>query len=260
LLRQVRAAGIAITAVVVDAEFGDCTTFRRTLHRLQVAYAVGISSTLTVFRGTPILMPASRPSGQRGRPASHSTLAPGVSPVKVRDLAETVPAPAWRTVSWRNGRNAPWRARFWACRVTPAHDWRRRVLAPEVWLLCQRDLGATPETKYYFVHLPATASLNAVVRLAHQRWAIEQQYTELKDELGLDHFEGRSYHGWHRHVVLTAIAYAFLQRERLRPRRHTLTSPQARDVITDSLTAHYSLTHRRQLKVLLDLAEIPLRV
>jgi len=260
LLRQVRAAGITITAVAADAEFGDCTTFRRTLHRLQLPYALGVSSTLTVFRGTPALTPTARPTGQRGRPASRPTLAPDVAPVKLRDLAKTVPARAWRPVSWRNGTHAPWRAGFWACRVTPAHDWRRRVVAPEIWLLCQRDLGATPETKYYFVHLPATASLKAVVRLAHQRWAIEQQYAELKDELGLDHFEGRSYHGWHRHVVLTAIAYAFLQRERLRPRRHTLTFPQARAVITDILTAHYFLTHWRQLKMLLDLAEIPLRI
>jgi SRSO17 transposase len=249
LLRQVRAAGIAITAVVADAEFGDCTTFRRTLHRLKLAYAVGVSSTLTVFRGTPDVTAAARP-----------TLAPGVMPAKLRDLVATVPARAWRIVRWRNGTNAPWRARFWVCRVTPAHDWRRRVVAPEIWLLCQRDLGTTPETKYYFVHLPATASLKALVHLTHQRWAIEQQYAELKDELGLDHFEGRSYHGWHRHVVLTAIAYAFLQGERLRGRRQTLTFPQARAVITDILTAHYFLTHRRQLKMLLELAEIPLRI
>jgi SRSO17 transposase len=242
LLRQVRAAGIAITAVVADAEFGDCTTFRRTLHRLQLAYAVGVSSTLTVFRGTPALLP-------------------DVVPVKVRDLVATIPVRAWRLVSWRNGKkNAPWRARFWACRVTPAHDWRRRVVAPEIWLLCQRDLGTTPETKYYFVHLPATASLKALVRLTHQRWAIEQQYAELKDELGLDHFEGRSYHGWHRHVALTAIAYAFVQGERLRRHRDTLTFPQARAVITDILTAHYFLTHRRQLRMLLELAELPLRI
>ena len=85
------------------------------------------------------------------------------------------------------------------------------------------------------------------MRLAHQRWAIEQQYAELKDELGLDHFEDRSFHGWHRHVVLTAIAYAFIQRERLQRRRHTLTFPQARAVIADILTAHYYLTHRRHL-------------
>lgn len=249
LLRQVRAAGITVTAVAADAEFGDCTTFRRTLHRLQLPYAVGVSSTLTVFRGTPTLTAAARP-----------TLAPDVVARTLRDVAAGVPAPAWRTVSWRNGTNAAWRARFWACRVTPANEWRRRVVAPEIWLLCQRDLGATPETKFYFVSLPATASLAAVVRLAHQRWAIEQQYGELKDELGLDHFEGRSYHGWHRHVVLTAVAYAFVQRERLRPRRHTLTFPQARAVITDILTAHYFLTHRRQLKMLLELAEMPLRI
>ena len=117
----------------------------------------------------------------------------------------------------------------------------------------QRDLGTTPETKFYFAHLPATNALNEVVRLAHQRWAIEQQYAELKDELGLEHFEGRLYHGWHRHAVLTAIAYAFLQRQRFRHRRHTLTLPQARAVITDILTAHYFLTHRRHLNMLLTL-------
>jgi len=261
LLRQVRAAGIAITAVVADAEFGDCTTFRRMLHHLKLAYALGVSSTLTVFRGLPTLIPASRPTRSRsGRPRSRPTLAEDSVPVTLRDLAETVPVRAWRTVSWRNGTNAPWRARFWACRVTPAHEWRRRIVAPEIWLLCQRDLGTTPETKFYFVHLAPTASLKALVRLTHQRWAIEQQYAELKDELGLDHFEGRSYHGWHRHVVLTAVAYAFLQGERLRRRRATLTFPQARAVITDILTAHYFLTHRRQLKMLLELAKIPLRI
>jgi SRSO17 transposase len=104
-----------------------------------------------------------------------------------------------------------------ALRVTPAHDWRARRLAPEVWLLAERDTGDTPQTKYSFVHLPASASRRQLVRLAHQRWAIEQQYRELKTDLGLDHFEGRTFPGWHHHVVLTAITYNFLQAER---RRH----------------------------------------
>ena len=258
LLRQVRAAGITVTAVVADAEFGDCTALRRTLHTMGLPYALGVSSHLTVFLGTPRTDPPAPRTG-RGRPASRPRLAPGVTPVKVRDVAAQTAARAWRTVSWRNGSQAPWRARFWACRVPPVHDWRTRRLAPEIWRLCQRDLGATPETTYYFVHLPATASLKALVRLAHQRWAIEQQYAELKDELGLDHFEGRSFPGWHRHVVLTAIAYAFIQRERQRRGRHPLTFPQARAVITDILTAHYFLSHRRHLNMLLKLAEIPLR-
>ncbi|MEI6670383.1 MAG: IS701 family transposase [Acidobacteriota bacterium] len=257
LLRQVRAAGIEVTAVVADAEFGDCTALRHALHTLGLPYALGVSCHLTVFEGTPQTQPP--PQTGRGPRASRPCLAPGVAAISVRALAAASPARAWRTVSWRNGTHAPWRARFWACRVTPAHDWRTRRVAPAIWLLCQRDLGATPETKYYFVHLPATASLTALVRLSHQRWAIEQQYAELKDELGLDHFEGRSFPGWHRHVVLTAIAYAFIQRERQRQRRHPLTFPQARAVITDILTAHYFLTHRRHLHMLLKLAEIPLR-
>lgn len=90
--------------------------------------------------------------------------------------------------------------------MTPAHDWRERRLAPEVWLLFERDLGSTPRVKAHLVDLPATATLPLLVRLAHHRWAIEQQYEELKNELGLDHFEGRSFVGWHRHVVLTAMA------------------------------------------------------
>ena len=126
--------------------------------------------------------------------------------------------------------------------------------------MCQRDLGATPETKYFLVHLPHTASPKALVRFAHQRWAIEQQYAELKSELGLDDFVGRSYHGWHRHVALTVVAYAFLPTERQRHGRHALTYPRARAVMRDIFTAYYFLTHRRHLNMLLKLAEIPLRI
>jgi SRSO17 transposase len=259
LLRQVRASGMRITAVVADAEFGDCTTLRRTLHRCGLPYALGLSSTVKVFPGTPTLQAPSAQSGL-GRPRSRPTLAPGVAAIAVRDVAGQAPPRAWRLVSWRNGTHTPWRARYWACRVTPAHDWRDRRVAPEVWLLCQRDLGATPETKYYLVHLPPTAALQALVRLAHQRWAIEQQYRELKTELGLDHFEGRSFHGWHRHVVLTAVAYAFLQRERQRPRSRGLTFPQVRAVMTDILTAHYFITHPRYLDLMLKLKDVELRI
>ena len=258
LIRQIRAAGIAIMAVAADAEFGDCTTFRETLHRWGLAYAVGLSSTIKVFRGAPRLV-APPPQPGRGRPRSRPLLAPGVNALTVAELAAQAPDRAWRTVSWRNGTNRPWRARFWACRVTPAHDWRERRVAPEVWLLCQRDLGETPETKYYLVNLPLTASLKSLVRLTHQRWAIEQQYQELKTELGLDHFEGRSYPGWHRHVALSAIAYAFLQQERLRRGRSDLTFPKVKAVITEILTAHYLVTHPRYFDIMLKLKEIQLR-
>jgi SRSO17 transposase len=259
LLRQVRAAGLELTAVVGDAEFGDNATLRRTLHRAQLPYALGVSADLKVFLDTP---PASvPPSGRIGRPRTQLVLAPGIASITAQAWAAAQPAHAWRLVSWRNGTNRPWRARFLAQRVTPAHEWRdRRQLAPEVWLLCERDLGATPRTKYYLVHLPPTATLRELVRLAHQRWAIEQQYQELKDELGLDHFEGRSLPGWEHHVVLTSLAYSFLQGERRQRSRTRLTLPHVRAVVQDVLTAHFFITQPQYLKWMLKLKDVNLRL
>jgi SRSO17 transposase len=259
LLRQARTSGITVTAVLGDAEFGDNATLRRTLHRAKLPYALGVSSTLTVFPGTPgVTAPA--PLVGKGRPRTRRLLTPGVQIMAVSAFAAEQPAKAWRLVTWRNGTNRPWRARFFAHRVTPAHDWRERRVAPEVWLLCERDLGTTPRTKYYLVDLPATASVRAVVHLAHQRWAIEQQYQELKDELGLDHFEGRSLPGWQRHVVLTALAYAWLQVERRRRGARLPTLPIVRAVITEILTAHFFVTHPHYLDTMLKLREISLRI
>ena len=259
LVRQIRAAGFQVTAVLGDAEFGDNTTLRRTLHRLHLPYALGISSTLTVFRGTPrVAVPV------RARPnAPHPTrlqVTDGSQPEAVRTIAAHVPARAWRRVTWRNGTHRPWTAQFTALRVTPATDWRTRRLAPEVWLLFERDVGTTPRTKAYLVALPPTASLRALVHVAHQRWAIEQQYQELKDELGLDHFEGRSFPGWHRHVVLTALAYAWLQCERRRVGARLPTLPVARAVITEILTAHFFVTQPHYLATMLKLREFQLRI
>ncbi len=258
LLRQVRAARFTVTAVVGDAEFGDNATLRRTLHRARLPYALGVSSDLNVFLGTPRLEAPPAPSG-RGRRRTRPSLAADSPTLEARAWGAVQPPRAWRLVSWRNGTNAPWRARFCAVRVTPAHDWRDRRLAPEVWLLGERDLGDTPRTKYYLVHLPATAPLKALVHLAHQRWAIEQQYQELKDELGLDHFEGRTLPGWERHVVLTALAYSFLQIERQR-RGHThLTLPRIRAVVQEVLTAHFFMTQPHYLKWMLQLKDVELR-
>ena len=236
LLRQIRAAGFQITAVLGDAEFGDNGRLRQYLHRAGLPYALGISSHLTVFRDAD------------------------TRAVAVRAIGEQLPRTAWRLVTWRNGRNRPWKAQFAALRVTPAQRWPHRRRAPEVWLLCERDLGATPRSKYYFVALPATASRHALVRLAHQRWAIEQQYQELKDELGLDHFEGRSFVGWHRHVVLTAMAYSWLQDARRRAAARLPTLPVARAVITEILTAHFFVTRPHYLRTMQKLAEIDLRI
>ncbi len=260
LLRQVRAAGFTVTAVVGDAEFGDNATLRRTLHRAKLPYALGVSSDLKVFLGTPALE-APPPLTGTGRPRTRRRLPPDTHTVEARSWAATQTPRQWRLVSWRNGTNRPWRARFCAVRVTPAHDWRdTRRLAPEVWLLCERELAHGDRVRYYLVDLPPTASLRAVVRLAHQRWAIEQQYQELKDEIGLDHFEGRSLPGWQRHVVLTAIAYSFLQSERRRRGQTHLTLPHVRAVIQEVLTAHFFMTQPHYLKWMLKLKDVEMRI
>ena len=152
LLRQIRAAGFQITAVLGDAEFGDSATLRRTLHRLQLPYALGISSTVTVFRGTPpVAVPPRKPG--RSRPPTRLQLTDDRRPEAVRAIAATLPARAWQRITWRNGTHRPWAAHFATLRVTPAHDWRSHRLAPEVWLLFERDLGTTPRIKAYLVAL-----------------------------------------------------------------------------------------------------------
>ena len=259
LIRRARAAGLQITGVLADAEFGDVTAFRRALHRWRLPYAVGVSRHLTVFPGTPAVHVP--PSGRLGRPRSQLVLVHDTRPIAVRALALALPARAWRRVTWRNGMHRPWAARFAAVRVTPAHDWRDRRLAPEVWLLCEQDLGATPRTKYFFVDLPATASVKQLVRLAHQRWAIEQQYQELKTELGFDQFEGRSYPGWQHHVVLSAVAYSFLQKERM---RHgvdpPLTFPGIRAIVQEIFTALLFAQQPDYFKRIQELQQINLRI
>ena len=245
LVRRTRAAGVALTAVVADAEYGDNSTVRQTLHRLQLPYALGVSPTLTVFRGTPAL----RIDPQQAPPRNRRAGWPDQEPVGVRTLSDALAPRAWRRIQWRNGTNPPWEADFAALRVTPATDWRHRRLAPEVWLLCERGVGPTGRRRHYLVSLPTTASLKQLVRLAHQRWAIEQHYQDSKTELGLDHFEGRSYPGWQHHIVISAVAYAFLQTERMRPRAGPrLTFPQARAFVQEIFTGLLFVSRPRYMQ------------
>ena len=261
LFRQIRAAGFQITAVLADAEFGDNSVLRAAWHRAGIPYAVGVSSQIGVFVRPPTLVRPPAVPGRGGRPRTTPILPTGHEPCSVATLVATWPAAAWRSITWRNAPTArAWTARFAAQRITPAHAWRRRHRAPEVWLLAERDGGPTPRTKYYFVHLPPTASLRTLVRLAHQRWAIEQQYQELKDELGLDHFEGRSLPGWQRHVALIAVAYTFLQVERQRRPSRDLTLPRVRAILQEVLTAHLFVTRPHYLKRMLALQDVVLRI
>lgn len=253
LLRQVRASGLTITGVLADAAFGDIRAFRAQLHRLRLPYAVGVSTHVKAFRGIPRLR------GPRDLPGKHTTrLAAGVRAYKVNELI-TRAAPRWRRVRWRNRRDGQqWSVDCTAIRVTPNIDYRAPRLPPEIWLLAEREVSPTGRTRYYFVNLPATASLKQIVRLAHQRWVIELQYRELKDELGFDHFEGRTYPGWQHHTVLTALTYNFLQAERRRA--PGLTFPTIRAIIQEIFTAYLFAQRPHYLKRIEALKLVQLRI
>lgn len=259
LLREALAAGLRITAVLADAGYGDAMAFRAALHELKLAYAVGISCNTAVFLGTPTLVPPTRAAKPDAQRSPRPTLARGIKSQQVRTLAASLPSSAWHRITWRNGDNRPRAARFAACRVTPAKGWYRN-LAPEVWLLCERSLDGSYDDKFFLIHLPPRTELRQLVQLAHQRWAIEQQYQQLKTELGLDHFEGRTYPGWNRHVALTAVAYAFLQRERIR-RDPGVTFEAVRAIVQEIFTGLIFASHPRYLEWLAEARQLlPLRL
>ena len=161
---------------------------------------------------------------------------------------------------WRNRRGGrQWTADCVAIRVTPAIDHRHPRLPPEIWLLAEREIGPRAKTRFYYVNLPATVSLVHLARFAHQRWAIEQQYQELKTELGLDHFEGRTFPGWHHHVVLTALTYNFLQAER-RQSSLDLTFPIVRGIVQEIFTAYLFAQQPHYLERIDALKSVQLRI
>ena len=252
LLDRVRRAGIDVALVTADAGYGDILDFRTGLAQRQLTYVLGVSGQCTVWVGRP---PTDLAPSTRAVPAAT------VGAIQVATWAAQQPARTWRRVTWRNGRRRAWQARFLAVRVTPVVLWRQHRSLQTLWLLCERPRGrSAAPMKWYISNLPPTTQLRTLVRAAHQRWAIEQQYQQLKTELGLDHFEGRSFPGWHRHVVLTALAYTWLQQERRRTRTRAPTLPVVRAVIQEILTAHFLITTPGYLARMLKLREIQLRI
>ena len=139
----------------------------------------------------------------------------GHVPVGAKKLARELPEEAWRIVPWREGSNEILSSRFAAVRIRPAsRDWKFSTPHPLEWLLIEWPEGEKEPTKYWLSTLPEDASLDVLVDTAKLRWRIERNYEELKSELGLAHFEGRSWRGFHHHAVLCIAAYGFLIRER----------------------------------------------
>lgn len=215
-IRRARSRGIPEGIVLADAGYGTDTGFRTELSKLELRYVVGIQSTMTVWKPGEEPKPA-RPYRGTGRPPRLLRRDAKHHPVSVKELALSLPAKAWNTVTWREGVKQNLRSRFAALRVRPAHrDYWRAEPHPEEWLLIEWPKGESLPTKYWLSTLPADTPLRELVRTAKHRWIIERDYEELKQELGLGHFEGRGWRGFHHHATLCLAAYGFLVAERNR--------------------------------------------
>lgn len=202
--------------VVADAGYGNTVRFREGLTQRKLLYVVGIESTTTVWPPGSGPLPPPRYPGI-GRPAKRLRRSSTHRPSNVLQLARTLPSSRYRTVTWREGSKGAMSSRFAALRVRPAHlDDDRVVPRPEEWLLIEWPEGQDAPTKYWLSTLPRRTPLRTLVASAKARWRIERDYQELKDELGLDHYEGRNWRGFHHHASLCIAAYAFLMSERLR--------------------------------------------
>jgi SRSO17 transposase len=236
LLDQVRGEGLAHRGVVVDAGYGISVEFRRGLEQRGESYAVGIAGQEAVFVAPPTWAVPSQTT-ERGRPATRwYVTAETPAPVTVKHLAETLERTPY---SWRQGTKGPLQAEFAWRRVWPAHQWQHgrpaddvpKVEAETRWLLVEwRSDGSI---RYALSNLPATATLADGVGLWKTRWQVEQGYQQLKEELGLDHFEGRSWPGFHHHATLCFLAYGFLALERERG------TPTALDADTEAPTSPF---------------------
>ena len=216
-LRQIRAAqadGIPPGVVLADAGYGVDTDFRDGITALGLPYVLGIQSSASLWPPGQEPLPV-KPWRGRGRSSTRVGRSPDHKPVSAKALAAELPKSAWRRVTWRQGTNAPLTSRFAALRVRPAHrDYKAATPRPEEWCLIEWPPGEAEPTKFWLSTLPATTSPTALVRHAMLRWRIERDYQELKQEIGLGHYEGRGWRGFHHHATLCIAAYGFLVAER----------------------------------------------
>jgi len=213
-IRQAIADGIPRGTVLADPAYGNDTGFRQAVAKLELSYVLGIQSTTTVWPPGTQPLPAPEYSG-RGRPAKRGRRDAEHAPQSTKQLALNLPAKAWKTVTWREGTCHPLRSRFAAVRIRAAHrDHKLTQPREPEWLLIEWPRGESEPRKYWMANLAKDIRLRDLVALAKQRWIIERDYEELKQELGLGHFEGRGWRGFHHHATLCIAAYGFLVAER----------------------------------------------
>lgn len=208
LLDQALAWGMPKRTVLADAGYGEVTEFRDALATHDLRYIVGVPGNHLIWPpGSNPQVP--RRTGKAGRPRTQARDA-GAQPIKISKLVEGIPRTRYKTVSWRAGSRGKMSSKFLFFRVRSAErNTKGRPPSDELWLIAE-----WPETekgpKFHFSDLPASTSAKELIRLAKLRWRVERDYQEMKGELGLDHFEGRSWRGFHHHASLVAVAHGFL--------------------------------------------------
>jgi len=221
VIDQALAWGLPVLPVVADSFYGNDFGFRQALRERHLSYAVQVEPSTVVWTTDPNLpLP---PPKKTGRPRKYPPLSALPRPESLEKVAQQVPGKAWRTVTWREGSRGAQRSRFALLPVWAAHDWREQAHSPRVqeWLLVEWPKEEKQPTKYWMILLGGQApGWRQAVRAAKARWRVEQDYRELKGELGLDHYEGRQWLGWHHHVCLVTMAYAFLRSEQARLKKN----------------------------------------
>ena len=206
--------------VRADEVYGSSREFRDGVAELKLDYALAVSSTTTVWALERQPLPP-KPWKGKGRRPTRMRRDQTHQPITVEQLARELPEKAWREVAWREGRTETLRSRFAALRVGPASD-RKGGIQPEQWLRIEWPTGAGDPSGYWLARLPVKISLKRLVGISKHRWVMERDYEELKQELGLSHYEGRNWRGFHHHGVLCIAAYGFLiaERSRFSPSAH----------------------------------------
>ncbi len=217
LIAQAAGWQIPLAPILADCAYGDDSGFRTRLHAQELEYVVAVSAQLSVY-GPETSFAVPQRNGSTGRP--RAVARPDRKPESVRALAERLPARAWKTLPCRTtpiGEEVS--SRFAFVRVVAAHPVRNDCRPPrEEWLIIEWPRHEQAPTDYWLSNLPPKTPRERLARLARLRWTIELDYRQLKGELGLDHYEGRSYIGFHHHCALVSCAHAFLTLERLDPK------------------------------------------